>query len=70
MEYCKPAHTPIASGMKSQAIRPSPLFDAMVYRSLVGSKLYLTHTRPDIAFIGKLLNIFFAISKALLTWAL
>ncbi len=52
MEQCKPARTPISTGLKlHKAAEKTELFDAAVYQSAVGCLLYLSGwTRPDIAF--------------------
>jgi hypothetical protein len=51
MEYCKPTRSPFQSRVKLFAICTSPEVDATLYRQLVGSLLYLNHTRPDISFV-------------------
>lgn len=51
MEDCNPIGTPLASRMKFQADCPSPLLNATIYRSPVGSVLYLTDNQPNIAFV-------------------
>jgi transposase InsO family protein len=50
MDDCKPAPSPFHSGVKLSATCTSPEVDATLYRQLVGSLLYLTHTRPDLSF--------------------
>ena len=50
MEDCKPAPSPFLSGVKLSATCTSPEVDATLYRQLVGSILYLTHSRPDLSF--------------------
>ena len=50
MEDCKPAPSPFQSGVKLSATCNSPKVDATLYRQLVGSILYLTHSCPDISF--------------------
>ena len=51
MEYCKPAPSPFQSRVKLPATCTSPEVDATLYRQLVGSLLYLTHSRPDLSFV-------------------
>ena len=50
MEYCKPSPSPFQSGVKLYATCTSPEVDATLYRQLVGSLLYLTHSHPDLSF--------------------
>jgi hypothetical protein len=50
MDDCKPTPSPFQSGVKLSATCTSPEVDATLYRKLVGSLLYLTHTRPDLSF--------------------
>ncbi|XP_019161393.1 PREDICTED: uncharacterized protein LOC109158028 [Ipomoea nil] len=47
---CKPANTPMAQGLKLSHDDGIPLTDPSCYRRLVGRMLYLTTTRPDIAY--------------------
>jgi hypothetical protein len=51
MDDCKPAPSPFQSGVKLTSTCTSPEVDAALYRQLVGSLLYLTHTRPDLSFV-------------------
>jgi hypothetical protein len=51
MDNCKPTPSPFQSGVKLTATFTSPKFDATLYRQLVGSLLYLTHTHPDLFFV-------------------
>ena len=50
MPYCKEAKCPFLSSIKLGEFGDSPLIDCSLYRQLVGSLLYLTHTRPDLAY--------------------
>ena len=50
MEDCKPSPSPFQSGVKLSATCTSPEVDATLYRQLVGSLLYLTHSRPNLSF--------------------
>ena len=50
MEDCKPAPSPFHSGAKLSATCTSHEEDATLYGQLVGSLLYLTHSRPDLSF--------------------
>ena len=48
MAACKPVSTPVSSKEKLQQNDAVEKADAKAYRSLVGSLIYLTNTRPDI----------------------
>ncbi|KAH0711345.1 hypothetical protein KY289_007304 [Solanum tuberosum] len=50
MLNCKPAATPMNISEKLQQVNEEELTDAKRFRSLVGGLIYLTHTRPDIAY--------------------
>ena len=50
MDDCKPSPSPFQSGVNLSATCTSHEVDATLYRQLVGSLLYLTHTRPDLSF--------------------
>ena len=50
MGDCKAAKYPFLSGIKLGEFGDSPLVDCSLYRQLVGSLLYLTHTKPDLAY--------------------
>ncbi|KAL5729604.1 hypothetical protein ACHQM5_002532 [Ranunculus cassubicifolius] len=58
MSNCKPVATPLVVNEKLQLDDGSPKADAKTYRSLVGSLLYLTNTRPDIEYSVSLLSRF------------
>ena len=51
MEDCKPTPSPFHSGVKISATCTSPEVDATLYHQLVGSLLYLTHSRPNLSFV-------------------
>jgi hypothetical protein len=51
MEDCKLSPSPFQSKFKLTTTYTSPEFDATLYHELIGSLLYLTHTRPDLSFI-------------------
>jgi hypothetical protein len=51
MDDSKPAPSPFQSGVKLVVTCTSPEIDATLYHQLVGSLLYLTHTRHDISFV-------------------
>ena len=50
MQDCKPASTPMETGLKLSAQSDSPPVDETLFRQLVGSLIYLTTTRPDLSF--------------------
>eukprot|EP00253_Pinus_taeda_P025750 PITA_25750 len=52
MSDCKPAATPFLSGIKLENGKDTPLVDFTLYRQLVGSLLYLTHSCPDLSYVG------------------
>ena len=43
--------TSMASNMKLLSVTSSETVDAMMYRQMIGSLMYLTNTRPDICFV-------------------
>ena len=50
MMDCKAMTTPMASNMKLLSDASSEMVDAIMYRQMIGSLMYLTNTRPDIFF--------------------
>ena len=58
MENSKPVSTPFVVGEKLQKEDGTPKIDGKTYRSLIGSLLYLTATRPDIVFAVNYLSRF------------
>ena len=48
MAECKASNSPFLSGIKLHEFGNSPMVDITLYRQLVGSLLYLTHTRIDL----------------------
>nr|GMC53132.1 uncharacterized protein LOC109183966 [Ipomoea batatas] len=55
---CKPVNTPMVPGYHLQHGDGGPLTDTSSYRRLVGRLLYLTATRPDIAYAVQQLSQF------------
>jgi hypothetical protein len=47
----KSAPTPFLSGVKLEDGEETPLIESTLYRQLVGSLLYLTHSRPDLSYV-------------------
>ncbi|CAA0825713.1 cysteine-rich RLK (RECEPTOR-like protein kinase) 8 [Striga hermonthica] len=58
MDNCKPVATPMVANEKFSKDDGTPNADASTYRSLIGSLLYLTATRPDIMYATSLLSRF------------
>eukprot|EP00253_Pinus_taeda_P029134 PITA_29134 len=50
MTDCKPTPTPFLFGVRLEDGGDTPLVDSTLYRQLVGSLLYLTHSRPDLSY--------------------
>ena len=55
---CKPADTPIEPSMKLKANETGKIIDTERFQRLVGRLIYLSHTRPDIAFAVSLVSQF------------
>lgn len=51
MEDCNPSPSPFQFGAKLSVTCISLEIDATLYCHLVGKRLYLTHTRPDLSFV-------------------
>lgn len=58
MEECKAANTPTVMGLKLSKEDSSKDFDPSLYKSIVGSLMYLTATRPDIMYAVSLISRF------------
>eukprot|EP00253_Pinus_taeda_P035202 PITA_35202 len=58
MQECKAAITPMIMGLKLSKEDNSKDFDPSLYKSIVGSLIYLTATRPDIKFTVSLISRF------------
>jgi hypothetical protein len=50
MTDCKSAPTPFLSRIKLEDDRETPFVDNTLYKKLVGSLLYLTHSIPDLSY--------------------
>ncbi len=48
MDDCKPLRTPIITGCKLSKDDESPEVDQKLYRSMIGSLLYVIASRPDV----------------------
>ena len=58
MMGCRPANTPIDPNQKLQSEGKVDPVDTTRYQRLVGRLIYLSHTRPDIAFAISLVSQF------------
>ena len=56
MMDCKSMATPMASNLKLLSDASSNMVDAMMYRQMIGSLMYLMNTRPDICFVVNTLS--------------
>eukprot|EP00253_Pinus_taeda_P007091 PITA_07091 len=66
MTDCKPAPTPFLSRVRLEDGGDTPLVDNTLYRQLVGSLLYLTHSRTDLSYAGTItFGIHYAAGTAL-----
>ncbi|KAJ7560193.1 hypothetical protein O6H91_04G118100 [Diphasiastrum complanatum] len=63
MSECKPISTPYDSGCKPTKAEEDQDVDETLYRKLVGSLIYLTNTRPDIAYVVSMVSQFMAKPK-------
>ena len=51
MTDCKSALTPFLLGVKLEDGGETPLIDNTLYITLVGSLVYLTHSRPNLSYV-------------------
>eukprot|EP00253_Pinus_taeda_P016070 PITA_16070 len=58
MQECKATITPTVMGLKLSKEDNNKDFDPSLYKSIVGSLMYLTATRPDIIFVVSLISRF------------
>jgi hypothetical protein len=58
LNQSKPANTPMEINLKLRKNDGDPIADPTLYRSLVGSLVYLTITRPDISFSVNIVSQF------------
>ena len=56
MDQCKSAAVPLQQNIKLQSEDGSKEADVTLYRQLVGSLIYLTTTRPDLAYVVSVLS--------------
>lgn len=58
MEECSLVSTPMVTGCKLSKMDKYPVVDKTLYRSIIGSLLYLKTTRPNIKWIVVIVGIF------------
>ena len=58
MKACKPMDTPLDQNLKLMANFGSKVEDVTMYRQMVSSLIYLTITRPDLAYAINLISQF------------
>ena len=58
MMDCKFMTTPMMTNLKLFGDTTSERVDAIVYRQMIGSLMYLTNTRPDICFVVNTLTLY------------
>ena len=64
MMDCKVMATPMESNVKLLSVASSDSVDAMMYRQMIYSLMYLTNTRPDIFFaMNKLRHVHLMVAK-------
>ena len=63
MEDCKPISTPMITGCKLRKDDESKEVDQKMYRSMIGSLLYVTASRPDVMQVVGLVERFEANTK-------
>ena len=51
MDDCKAAPCPFLSSIRLEEGGSTPLVDNTLYRQIIGSLLYITHSRPDISYV-------------------
>ncbi|CAL1400598.1 unnamed protein product [Linum trigynum] len=61
---CKPVSTPMEQNLKLTRDSGDLMEDQSLYRSLVGSLIYLTHTRPDISYAVQVVSQFLGVARS------
>ena len=68
MDECKPIKTPMPSNRHLDLDEGGKSVDQTLYRSMIGSLLYLTASRPDIMFSVCVCVLDFKLILRRLTW--
>lgn len=58
LENCRPVPTPMIEKQKLEPSMDAPLADPTKYQQMVGKLIFLSHTRPDIAFAVSIVSRF------------